>query len=148
MKRDTAQSAGWLAVLWMALFANGCIYHPSPSPGPDDKTNPAPTPSNVSAVERAANESFAQYRLDLANVCASLRADLKTKTYRDAAEFFAEWEKLNKAAREKSLTPYAEAVNAELFQRKPDGSWKTDGPFDAAEVDRVLMEAERGLRGK
>lgn len=133
-------------LLILSLTLSGCAYHP-PAPGPSPK--PDPTPANVSAVERAANESFTAYRTELANVAAGLRAELKTKAppYKDAAEFFADWEKQNKAAREKALTPYAEAVNAELFERKPDGSWKTDGPIDAAEFDRVLMEAGRGLRG-
>lgn len=122
----------------------GCPYRPDSTPAP----KPDPTPANVSAVERAANESYARHRSAAADVCNDLRAELKTRTFKDAGEFFGEWEKRNKAAREKSLTPYAEAVNAELFKKNADGSWKTDGPIDVAEFDRVLMEAERGLRGK
>lgn len=145
MKRNPIVPA-YLVFLFLIALA-GCPYRPDndgkPAPQPDP-----PTPANVSAVERAANESFTAYRSNVADVCRDLRNELKSRTFKDAGEFFSEWEKRNKLARETSLTPYAEAVNEELFKREADGSWKTDGPIDVAEFDRVLMEAERGLRGK
>jgi hypothetical protein len=139
---DRWGSFGIVLAVSLAIFS-GCLPPPNDKPDPPA---PSPTPANVSAVERTANESLNHYRIALADVCKDLRDELKTKTFKSAGDFFAEWEKRNKATREAALTPYAEAVNAELFQRAADGSWKTDGPIDVAEFDRVLMEAERGLR--
>lgn len=131
-------------LLVLSLFASGCLYQPTPSPGPDDK--PAPAPSNVSAVEKAAAQGMADYSSAAADVCKSLRG--RSGEFKNWSEFQRAWEKENLAARIKSFDAYSEAVNAELFDKAADGSWKTDVPIDAAELDRVLMEAERGFRGK
>lgn len=122
------------------LLCAGC-YHPEPTPGPDDKK-----PDNLPAVTRAADEGMNRYRTAAADACAAMRA--KAGAFKSWDELNKAWEEANRAARVEAFGAYAEAINAELFKRGPDGAWKTDGPIDAAELDRVLTEAERGFRGK
>lgn len=135
----------WAMVWIVGLFASlhGCF-----DPRSYRKSSPAPEPVPVAtpAVERAAAESFAAYRKNLADTAAAMRARIgESKTYGD---FFSAWEKENAAVRARSLEPYADAINAALFSKSADGSWVTDGPIDRPKLEQVLQDAEKGLRGK
>ncbi len=129
-----------LLIAAFSLVFAGCLYRPLPQPGPDT------TPQKASDVERAADQGMTDYRIAAADVCASLSG--RVESFQSWDEFAKTLSSEMTAARLKSFAPFDEAVNARLFVRNPDGSWKTDGPLESERTKAVLADAERGLRGE
>lgn len=95
----------------------------------------------VGTVRDTAREGSAAYQLSLADEARETAK--RAHQYKSWGEAFDDWSARNKAARERSFSPYDDALNMRLLGKK-GGKWNLDAPYDAQKLQDAASDAAEG----